>query len=243
MASAQPVPTWSAADADSVAGDLGGTSYAALSPGLKSVVQRVATIVTGDTKPPMPDEAWSTWMTPAGEGRVGRPAGSAVRLVRGVGDPARGGGRPRVAGHHAVQRRAVELAVPRHPGGGRRGGRDRGFRVQPAGVSGGGVLRGRGRDDDVRRGRGEPRHRPGPDRVVVDLRLHQGHGHRGGAARVRAAGGDRAGGPPPVHRRGPPGDGVDLDPGVVRRGAVRAAGGAVPDHRRPGCSPTASCPR
>ena len=47
-----------------MAGDLGGTSYAALSPGLKSVVQRIATIVTGDTKPPMPDEAWSSWMTP-----------------------------------------------------------------------------------------------------------------------------------------------------------------------------------
>ena len=58
------VPAWSAADSDSVAGDLGGTSYAALSPGLKSVVQRVATIVTGDTKPVMPDDGWSTWMTP-----------------------------------------------------------------------------------------------------------------------------------------------------------------------------------
>ena len=58
------MPTWSTADSDSVAGDLGGTSYAALSPGLKSVVQRIATIVTGDTKPLMPDDAWSTWMTP-----------------------------------------------------------------------------------------------------------------------------------------------------------------------------------
>ena len=48
-----------------MAGDLGGTSYAALSPGLKSVVQRIATIVTGDTKPVMPDDGWSTWMTPA----------------------------------------------------------------------------------------------------------------------------------------------------------------------------------
>jgi hypothetical protein len=64
VASAQPVPAWSVADADSVAGDLGGTSYAALSPGLKSVVQRVATIVTGDTKPVMPDEAWESWMPP-----------------------------------------------------------------------------------------------------------------------------------------------------------------------------------
>jgi len=65
FADTKRVPVWSAADSDSAAGDLGGTSYAALSPGLKSVVQRIATIVTGDTKPPMPDEVWSTWMTPA----------------------------------------------------------------------------------------------------------------------------------------------------------------------------------
>ena len=58
------VPAWSTQDSDSVAGDLGGASYAALSPGLKSVVQRIATIVTGDTKPAMPDEAWSSWMSP-----------------------------------------------------------------------------------------------------------------------------------------------------------------------------------
>lgn len=56
------VPLWSAADADAVARDLGGTSYGALSPGLKSVVQRIATIVTGDFKPPMPDDAWASWM-------------------------------------------------------------------------------------------------------------------------------------------------------------------------------------
>ena len=59
----QAVPPWSTADADSVAKDLGGTTYAALSPGLKGVVQRVATIVTGDSKPTMPDDAWSAWMS------------------------------------------------------------------------------------------------------------------------------------------------------------------------------------
>jgi type IV secretion system protein TrbL len=56
------VPLWSSADADAVARDLGGTSYSSLSPGLKSVVQRIATIVTGDFKPPMPDDAWASWM-------------------------------------------------------------------------------------------------------------------------------------------------------------------------------------
>lgn len=60
-----PIPAWSAANADSVAKDLGGSTYAALSPGLKGVVQRVATIVTGDSKPKMPDEAWSSWMSAA----------------------------------------------------------------------------------------------------------------------------------------------------------------------------------
>src|SRR5664279_3345404 len=60
----QAVPAWSTQDSDSVAGNLGGTSYATLTPGLKSVVQRIATIVTGNTKPPMPDDGWSTWMTP-----------------------------------------------------------------------------------------------------------------------------------------------------------------------------------
>ncbi len=64
VATHQAVATWSPADSDSVAGDLGGTSYATLTPGLKSVVQRIATIVTGDTKPAMSDDAWSTWMTP-----------------------------------------------------------------------------------------------------------------------------------------------------------------------------------
>ena len=48
-----------------MAGNLGASSYAELSPGLKSVVQRIATIVTGDTKPVMPDEEWASWMTPA----------------------------------------------------------------------------------------------------------------------------------------------------------------------------------
>lgn len=60
-----PVPAWSTANADSVAKDVGGTTYAALSPGLKGVVQRIATIVTGDSKPKMPDEAWSSWMSAA----------------------------------------------------------------------------------------------------------------------------------------------------------------------------------
>jgi type IV secretion system protein TrbL len=58
------VPVWSPGDADAVARDLGGTSYGSLSPGLKSIVQRVATIVTGDFKPPMPDDAWASWMSP-----------------------------------------------------------------------------------------------------------------------------------------------------------------------------------
>ena len=58
------VPVWSPADSDAVARDLGGTSYSSLSPGLKSIVQRVATIVTGDFKPPMPDDAWASWMSP-----------------------------------------------------------------------------------------------------------------------------------------------------------------------------------
>ena len=56
------VPEWSAADSDAAARDLGGTSYSALSPGLKSVAQRIATIVTGDFKPSMPDDAWASWM-------------------------------------------------------------------------------------------------------------------------------------------------------------------------------------
>ena len=60
-----PVPEWSSANADSVAKDLGGTTYALLTPGLKGVVQRIATIVTGDNKPAMPDEAWSSWMSAA----------------------------------------------------------------------------------------------------------------------------------------------------------------------------------
>ena len=62
---AVPVPEWSTADSDSVAKDLGGTTYAALSPGLKGVVERIATIVTGDAKPKMPDDAWSMWMSAA----------------------------------------------------------------------------------------------------------------------------------------------------------------------------------
>src|SRR5664279_5301892 len=64
VATSQPVRTWSSVDSDAVAGELGGTSYATLTPGLKSVVQRIAAIVTGDTKPAMPDEAWSSWMSP-----------------------------------------------------------------------------------------------------------------------------------------------------------------------------------
>jgi hypothetical protein len=59
------VPAWSVLDADSVAGNLGASSYAGLSPGLKSVVQRIATIVTGDTKPVMPDQEWASWMSPS----------------------------------------------------------------------------------------------------------------------------------------------------------------------------------
>lgn len=55
-------PGWSTADADSVAKDLGGTTYSSLTPGMKGVAQRIATIVTGDNKPAMPDEAWSGWM-------------------------------------------------------------------------------------------------------------------------------------------------------------------------------------
>lgn len=62
FSSTSEVPEWSAADSDAAARDLGGTSYSALSPGLKSVVQRIATIVTGDFKPSMPDDAWASWM-------------------------------------------------------------------------------------------------------------------------------------------------------------------------------------
>jgi len=65
VAQHQSIPAWSPADADSVATDLGGTTYAALSPGLKGVVQRIATIVTGDSKPKMPDDVWSSWMSAA----------------------------------------------------------------------------------------------------------------------------------------------------------------------------------
>jgi type IV secretion system protein TrbL len=64
VADTAAVPVWSPGDADAVARDLGGTSYGSLSPGLKSIVQRVATIVTGDFKPPMPDDAWASWMSP-----------------------------------------------------------------------------------------------------------------------------------------------------------------------------------
>ena len=64
VAAPSSVPVWSSTDSDAVARDLGGTSYGGLSPGLKSIVQRVATIVTGDFKPPMPDDAWATWMSP-----------------------------------------------------------------------------------------------------------------------------------------------------------------------------------
>ena len=53
---------WANADSDAVARDLGASSYSALSPGLKSVVQRIATIVTGEYKPAMPDDAWASWM-------------------------------------------------------------------------------------------------------------------------------------------------------------------------------------
>lgn len=65
VAGTAAVPVWSSVDSDGVARDLGGTSYGALSAGLKSVVQRVATIVTGDFKPPMPDDGWASWMSPA----------------------------------------------------------------------------------------------------------------------------------------------------------------------------------
>ncbi len=65
VAQHQSIPAWSPADADSVATDLGGTTYAGLSPGLKGVVQRIATIVTGDSKPKMPDAVWSSWMSAA----------------------------------------------------------------------------------------------------------------------------------------------------------------------------------
>jgi type IV secretion system protein TrbL len=58
----QPVPEWSTADADAVASDLGGKTYSSLTPGMKGVVQRIATIVTGDNKPTMPDDQWSGWM-------------------------------------------------------------------------------------------------------------------------------------------------------------------------------------
>jgi type IV secretion system protein TrbL len=64
VADTAAVPVWSPGDADAVARDLGGTAYGSLSPGLKSIVQRVATIVTGDFKPPMPDDAWASWMSP-----------------------------------------------------------------------------------------------------------------------------------------------------------------------------------
>ena len=58
-------PQWSTSDADAAAQLLGGVDYASLTPGLKGVVQRVAVIVTGDRKPPMPDDAWTSWMPAA----------------------------------------------------------------------------------------------------------------------------------------------------------------------------------
>lgn len=63
VAGHEPVPAWSVADSNAVAKDLGGSTYASLSGGLKGVVQRIATVVTGDFKPTMPDQAWSSWMS------------------------------------------------------------------------------------------------------------------------------------------------------------------------------------
>lgn len=57
-------PEWTPANSDAVAQILGGDSYSSLSPGLKSIVERAAVIITGDSKPPMPDDQWASWMTP-----------------------------------------------------------------------------------------------------------------------------------------------------------------------------------
>lgn len=59
------VPQWSKADADRVASLFGAKNYSVLTPGLKGVVQRIATVITGDYKPTMPDTAWRKWMSPA----------------------------------------------------------------------------------------------------------------------------------------------------------------------------------
>lgn len=58
-------PPWSAKDSDAAAAKmLGGKDYKSLSPGLKSVVERIAHVVSGDVKPPMPDAEWRQWMSP-----------------------------------------------------------------------------------------------------------------------------------------------------------------------------------
>ncbi len=57
-------PIWSTKDSDEVAKMLGGKDYKSLSPGLKSVVERIAHVVSGDAKPPMPDAEWQQWMSP-----------------------------------------------------------------------------------------------------------------------------------------------------------------------------------
>ena len=129
-----------------MAGDLGGTSYATLTPGLKSVVQRIATIVTGDTKPPMPDDAWSSWMTPQVKAAFDARPDTRFDWSTVSQTP------PNVAGDPASQVTTQCDAGPAlnwlchatqaAAGCGHCGG---GFRVEPVGVSGGGVLRGRGR--------------------------------------------------------------------------------------------------
>ena len=55
-------PEWSTPDSDQVAQMLGSPNYSSLTPGLKGVVQRIATVVTGDRKPTMPDSVWESWM-------------------------------------------------------------------------------------------------------------------------------------------------------------------------------------
>lgn len=58
------VPEWSSADAEWAAKELGGRDYPSSSPGMKAIAQRMAMIVTGDSKPKMPDDKWQAWMPP-----------------------------------------------------------------------------------------------------------------------------------------------------------------------------------
>ena len=210
-------------------------SYAALSPGLKSVVQRIATIVTGDTKPAMPDEAWSTWMTPAVKAGWDARPDHPVRLVRGVADPARGGGRPgdrrspcsATPGRsnwlcHATQAVAGAVVATVDFVSNPLGYLAAAFSAAAAGMmTFVADVANHGTAPDLTASWWISAYTKGLAIGVVLLgfvllyEIVQ-------VARRRC------------QRRRPPGDGVDLGAGVVRRGAVRAAGGAVPDHRRPG---------